>query len=77
MAFVSRRMLLVSFALLLICAGPASAQSYPQKTIRIVVPFQAGGSTDVVFRILAPRLAEQLGQSVVVDNRPGGRHFLR
>jgi tripartite-type tricarboxylate transporter receptor subunit TctC len=57
---------------LVILAGNAAAQTYPAKPVRIVVPFGAGGSTDVVFRILAPRLAESLGQQVVVDNRPGG-----
>ena len=56
----------------LICASSATAQSYPAKPIRIIVPYAPGGSTDVVFRILAPRLTEILGQSVVVENRPGG-----
>ena len=53
-------------------AAAAAAQNFPARTIRIIVPYAPGGSTDVVFRILAPRLAEDLGQQVVVDNRPGG-----
>ena len=64
------RMLLAAVGVLL--AAPAIAQNFPARTIRIIVPYAPGGSTDVVFRILAPRLAEDLGQQVVVDNRPGG-----
>ncbi len=51
--------------------GHADAQAFPQKTIRIVVPFPAGGTTDVVARILAQRMSENLGQPVVVENRAG------
>ncbi len=53
------------------CAA-ASAQTFPTRTVRAIVPYAPGGSTDVVMRILAPRMSELLGQQVVVENRPGG-----
>lgn len=52
-------------------AAPASAQSYPNKPIRMIVPFAAGGSVDVLGRVIADRVALALGQSVVADNRIG------
>lgn len=51
--------------------GAASAQPYPQRPIRLVVPYSAGGSTDAVARIVGQRLSERLGQQVVMDNRTG------
>jgi len=52
--------------------GAAQAQDYPTRTVTMVAPWAAGGAVDTVARIVAPKLAERLGKSVVVENRPGG-----
>jgi tripartite-type tricarboxylate transporter receptor subunit TctC len=66
----------IGLALGLGIAVPASAQDYPTKPIRIIVPFGAGGSADVLIRIVANRLPTVLGQTVVVDNRTGAGGLL-
>ena len=57
--------------LLAIWTAGASAQAFPSKPIRIVVPFSAGGPTDITARFIAPRMTELLGQGIVIDNRAG------
>src|SRR6476646_4666902 len=52
-------------------AGIASAEEFPTRPLRIIVPFAPGGASDVVGRILAQKLGESMGQTVVVDNRAG------
>ncbi|UUZ78212.1 tripartite tricarboxylate transporter substrate binding protein [Polaromonas sp. P1(28)-13] len=63
--------LLSALVIGLAAAGGVQAQAWPAKTVNLVVPFPAGGSTDTVARALAPRLAEKLGQPFVVDNKAG------
>ncbi len=55
----------------LLCAAPAWAQTYPAKSVRVVVPFSAGGATDIVTRLVGQKLGEYWGQQVVADNRAG------
>jgi tripartite-type tricarboxylate transporter receptor subunit TctC len=57
-------------------AGPSLAQSWPQRPIRLLVPFAAGGNIDVMGRLMAGRLSETIGQQVVVENRVGGNGIL-
>lgn len=58
-------------ALAFVTSGPAAGQNFPAKSIRVVVPFAAGGSTDLVGRTIARQFNANTGQPVVVDNRPG------
>src|SRR5687767_6227982 len=60
----------IALALALAASG-AAAQSFPSKPIRVIIPFVAGGSSDIVGRAIASKLQEQLGQPAVVENRPG------
>jgi tripartite-type tricarboxylate transporter receptor subunit TctC len=61
----------MSFASSLLAASLADAQDYPYKPIRLIVPYAAGGSSDILARLYGQRLGETLGQTLVVDNRPG------
>lgn len=63
----SRRILLATPVL----AAPALAQTWPNRPVRIIVPFGTGGGTDITTRLIAPRLADALGQPIVIENRPG------
>ena len=63
--------LIAAAASLLVAAGPASSQTYPNGPITMIVPFAAGRGTDAVARIVGQKLSERLKQPVIVDNKPG------
>ena len=62
--------------LLCIAGGAAAADQYPQRAIRLIVPYPAGGAGDIVGRLLSSRLGESLGQQIVIDNRGGGAQLI-
>ncbi len=67
-----RRLALVMvLATLGLSARPALAQSYPNKPIRVIVPFVAGGAVDVLARLTAAKMSESIGQPIIIENRPG------
>jgi tripartite-type tricarboxylate transporter receptor subunit TctC len=72
LAKISRRSLIATPLALSPLACPAYAQApWPSRPIRIIIPFGTGGGTDITTRLLAPKMAEILGQPVVLENRPG------
>jgi tripartite-type tricarboxylate transporter receptor subunit TctC len=72
MLYVVRGCLLLGAGLLpLMGAGAAGAQAYPARSVRMILPFPPGGPTDLLGRAIAQKVGEQIGQTVVADNRPG------
>ena len=71
MTACQRRQLIKAGAALLAMPGLATAQTFPGKPIKLVVPFPPGGLIDTMARLVGPRLAQELGQAVVIDNKPG------
>lgn len=66
-----KRLAMATALSMVVCAPALSAEGYPNRPIRMIVPFAPGGASDFVGRIIQPALAEQLKQTIVVDNRPG------
>ena len=64
-------LLLAAMCIALGALGSPALAKWPEQSIRIVVPYPAGGGVDVMMRMLAPLMSEQLGQPVVIDNRAG------
>src|SRR5437016_11606839 len=64
--------------ILFICTAvlSAAAQDYPSKPIRIIVGYAAGGGNDLIVRVMAPRMAEGLGQPVIIENKPGAQAII-
>jgi tripartite-type tricarboxylate transporter receptor subunit TctC len=65
------KLFLCAGAACLAMIGPAAAQPQSNSSIRLIVPFPAGGGPDLIARTIAPGLAERMGKNVIVDNRPG------
>src|SRR4051812_37898765 len=62
---------LFSFVAAIVFSAAVGAQSFPSKPVRIIVPFPAGGTTDIVARLMGQKMSESLGQPVLIENRGG------
>jgi tripartite-type tricarboxylate transporter receptor subunit TctC len=67
---------LLSIFLACAIAGAAQAQGYPVRPIKVIVPVAPGGATDITARLIGPKMAQRLGQPVIVENRPGGNETI-
>ena len=70
------KMMLISALIAAAWVGQAFAQSYPDRSIRLLVPFTPGGGTDILARIVAGKMSESMSRQVVVENRPGGNTLI-
>ena len=77
---IDRRSLIAAAGVLagagLIRSSPARAQAYPQRPVKVIVPYPAGGGTDVLARLLAQKIEGEFGQPIVIDNRAGGASLI-
>jgi tripartite-type tricarboxylate transporter receptor subunit TctC len=73
---MSRHVLAIAAAVLAVVVAPASAQGYPDKPIRAIVPFAAGSATDQIGRAFTEKMAAALGQPIVIENKPGANGML-
>ena len=73
---MNRRSSLAAAALAALVAAPAHAQSWPSKSVRMIVPFAPGGGTDIQARLLSKKFQESTGQNFIVDNRPTANGML-
>jgi len=64
--------ILLATASMVVAAAPANAQQYPSRPVTMIVPFAAGGGTDLLARLITQRLEKRLGRPVLIENRPGG-----
>jgi tripartite-type tricarboxylate transporter receptor subunit TctC len=71
MEMITRRQLVVASASLVGLAAPLVARAFPERPIKLVIPMAAGGGTDAVARMLAQKMAETLGQPLVIENKAG------
>ena len=74
---MQRRSALLGLCTLAAAPWPAAAQSWPARPLRLVIPFPAGGATDIIGRLLGQKLGAALGQQVMIDNKPGALDLIR